>query len=101
MRGRRAFPYSVEAEEQAALLPGRRKAKWRDRPRHFSTLEAAGTFAAKRAAATGRRQHVRLTWSWNGDHQLWTVQERDVVVVDLADGDRELIRSLNRMEREA
>lgn len=95
MVGRRAFPYSVEAEERAAPLPGRRKAKWRDRPRHFNTLEAAGTFAAQRAAATGRRQYVRL----DAHFSFWTVRTRDAVVIQLRD--RDLILSLDRMAREA
>lgn len=113
MPGRRAFPYSVEAEEQAAPLPGRRKLKWRDRPRHFNTLDAAGTFAAKRAAATGRRQHVQLKPSPFG--LMFTVRERDLT--DLGNRmaadelrfaqevrrvlDRQLVTALNRMEREA
>jgi len=95
MVGRRAFPYSVEAEDQAAPLPGRRKAPWGARPRHFNTLEAAGTFAAKRAAATGRRQHVKLEPGFG----LWTVRTRAVGAIGRLD--RDLIRSLNRMEREA
>ncbi|VXC20898.1 hypothetical protein [Aeromicrobium sp. 9AM] len=100
MPGRRAFPYSVEAEEQAAPLPGRRKAKWRNRPRRFNTLDAAGTFAARRAAANGRRQHVRPEQTPFG--LMFFVRERDVVMtpIDL-ELNRRLVASLNRMEREA
>lgn len=108
MAGRRAFPYSVEAEEQAAPLPGRHKLRFRDRPRRFNTLEAAGTFAARRAAASGRRQHVRPEPTPSG--VMFFVRRRaDVAALDVAvvkrvraQINRRLLEaSLKRMEREA
>lgn len=91
MSGRRALPYSAEAEETLPIRPGRRKTPWRDRPKAFSTLAAAGTFAARRADSTRRRQRVRFEYGFG----LWVVRPTTVPVYST------LRAALDRMEREA
>lgn len=102
MAGRRAFPYSVEAEDQLTPRAGRRKVLWRDRPKHFGSLLAAGTFAAHHAGITQRRQRVRLE---KAGTSCWTVRPTSDPIGLRYQGfhpdDRQLIASLDRMAREA
>lgn len=91
MAGRRALPWSAEAEEELPIRPGRRKTPWRDRPKHFPSLDAAGTFAAKRADISRRRQRVNL----DSIAGTWVVRPGTGPI-------RSSLRdSLDRMEREA
>lgn len=94
MPGRRAMPWSAEAEEELPIRPGRRKTLWRDRPKHFTTLAAAGTFAARRADMTRRRQRVRFQTSEQGG-PVWIVRPGTEPIRS------SLYASLARMEREA
>lgn len=104
MAGRRALPYSPEAEDQLTPSAGRRKTPWRDRPKFFTSLEAAGTFAAHRAVKLQHRQRVRLEVTLDGE-QLWAVRPTHGSITLHASGLSELrramIASLDRMAREA
>lgn len=98
MAGRRALPYSVEAEDQLTPAAGQRKVPWRDRLKHFNSLEAAGTFAAQRARVTQQRQRVRLECPAG----IWTVRPTaGAVILSIMERHRDLVASLDRMEREA
>lgn len=105
MAGRRALPYSAEAEDRLAPRVGRHKVLWRDRPKHFPSLGDAMTFAAQRAQTTQRRQRVRLEVA--GGH-CWTVRPSlgQVILMRPPSGTsaaaaKQLRDALDRMERRA